>query len=203
MFMSLQIDVLEKSFAQVVPDAEAFAAKFYVNLFTDYPAAKPLFANTEMKAQEQKLLHSLMLVIENLHNPDVLDSTLRGLGSRHVQYGALPAHYPLVGNSLLKTFEQYLGADWTTETKQAWVDAYDAIATIMLEGANYKPEEVQLSSATPTVQANIEQTQGEVAASPDPATYATTESGLGNTEKGLLAIIAGGILTAIVVILLL
>jgi nitric oxide dioxygenase len=199
MFMSLQVDILEKSFAQVVPEAEAFAAQFYVNLFVDYPAAKPLFANTKMKEQEQKLLHSLMLVIENLHNPDVLDSTLRGLGARHVQYGALPEHYPLVGNSLLKTFEQYLGTDWTAETKQAWVDAYDAIATIMLEGAHYEPKEVQLSSAIPsTDQAKIEQASSEIAAPSDPAT-----TGLSTTEKSLLAVVAGGIVTAIVVILLL
>ncbi len=143
--MSLNVELLERSFAQVAPDAEAFAASFYSTLFTDYPAAQPLFAHTDMAAQQQKLLKSLVFVVENLRNPDGLAAALRGLGTRHVNYGALPDHYPLVGASLLKTFAAYLGDDWTPDVQQAWIDAYDAITTLMLEGANYSPETVQLS----------------------------------------------------------
>lgn len=99
-----------------------------------------------MAAQQKKLLNSLVLVVENLRQPDVLEGTLKGLGARHVQYGALPEHYPLVGNALLTTFAEYLEDDWTEPVKQAWVDAYGAITTIMLAGADYSPEAIQLSS---------------------------------------------------------
>lgn len=133
--MSLQVELLEQSFEQVKPKADDFVSSFYENLFTDYPAAKPLFGSTEMAAQKKKLLGSLVLVVENLRKPEALTGALKGLGSRHVQYGALPEHYPLVGNSLLKTFDQYLGEAWTPETKQAWVDAYGVITELMLEGA--------------------------------------------------------------------
>ncbi|NEO70815.1 globin family protein [Moorena sp. SIO3H5] len=147
--MSLQVELLEQSFDQIKPSATEFVASFYENLFTDYPAAQPLFDTTDMGAQKKKLLASLVLVVENLRNPDTLGAALKGLGARHVKYGALPEHYPLVGNSLLKTFEQYLGADWTPEVKQAWVDAYGAITTIMLDGADYSSEEVELDSPKP------------------------------------------------------
>ena len=90
------------------------------------------------------LLASLVFVVENLKQPEALSSALKGLGTRHVKYGALPDHYPLVGNSLLKTFEQYLGEDWTPATKGAWVDAYGLITEVMLEGADYSQESVQL-----------------------------------------------------------
>lgn len=133
--MSLQVELLEQSFEQVKPKADDFVSSFYENLFTDYPAAKPLFGSTEMAAQKKKLLGSLVLVVENLRKPEALTGALKGLGARHVQYGALPEHYPLVGNSLLKTFEQYLAEAWTPETKQAWVDAYGVITELMLEGA--------------------------------------------------------------------
>lgn len=145
----LQIELLEQSFEKVKPQATEFIASFYDNLFTDYPAAKPLFVHTNMSEQGNKLLMSLVLVVENLRKPDVLSNSLKGLGARHVKYGALPAHYPLVGNTLLKTFEQYLGEDWTPETKQAWVDAYEAITEIMLDGADYSQVDVQLDSAAP------------------------------------------------------
>lgn len=143
----LQIELLEQSFKKIKPQANEFVTSFYDNLFTDYPAAKPLFAHTNMSEQGNKLLMSLVLVVENLRKPEVLSNTLKGLGARHVKYGALPEHYPLVGNTLLKTFEQYLSEDWTPETKQAWVDAYGAITEIMLDGADYSQIEVDLASA--------------------------------------------------------
>lgn len=148
----LQVMLLEQSFDQVKPQAEAFASSFYDNLFTDYPAAKPLFANTDINAQSKKLLASLVFVVENLKQPEALGAALKGLGARHVQYGALPAHYPLVGSSLLKTFEQYLGGSWTPEVKQAWVDAYGVITEVMLDGADYSDTDVALESS-PTAEA--------------------------------------------------
>jgi hemoglobin-like flavoprotein len=76
-----------------------------------------------------------------------VNSALTGLGTRHVQYGVLPEHYPMVGNTLLKTLASFLGTAWTPQTKQAWVDAYDAIAQIMLEGADYPPAVLKLQSS--------------------------------------------------------
>lgn len=145
---ALQVELLEESFEKVKPRAEEFADSFYSNLFADYPAAQPLFANTDVKAQSKKLLASLVFVVENLRSPGNLTNALKGLGARHVKYGALPEHYPLVGNTLLKTFEQYLGADWTPATKQAWVDAYGVITEVMLEGAEYSETDVQLDPAS-------------------------------------------------------
>lgn len=145
----LQVQLLEQSFEKIKPQANEFVVSFYDNLFADYPAALPLFAHTDMAKQSTMLLNSLIFVVENLRTPDVLTDALKGLGARHVQYGALPAHYPLVGSSLLKTFEQYLGPDWTPATQQAWVYAYNLITTVMLEGADYAPETVRLESADP------------------------------------------------------
>lgn len=144
--MSLNVELLETSFGKVKPHANEFSSRFYTNLFTNYPEAKPLFANTDMEKQGKKLLASLVLVIENLRKPEVLSDALKGLGARHVQYGALPEHYPLVGNALLMTFEQFLQDDWTPETKQAWVDAYGAITAIMLEGADYSADVLNLDA---------------------------------------------------------
>lgn len=149
----LKVKLLEESFGKVAPQANEFVSSFYNNLFTDYPAAKPLFEHTNMAKQQAMLLDSLVFVVENLRQPGALTGALKGLGARHVKYGALPAHYPLVGNSLLKTFGQYLGDDWTEDTKQAWVEAYGLITNVMLEGADYDAADVQLDSTTATVEA--------------------------------------------------
>ncbi|MEH2045751.1 hypothetical protein [Nostoc sp.] len=62
--MSLNVELLEQSFEKVKPRADEFAASFYDNLFQAHPEMKPLFAKTDMKNQEKKLLSSLVLVVE-------------------------------------------------------------------------------------------------------------------------------------------
>ncbi len=142
--MALNVDQLEQSFAQVRGQDSAFTAMFYGTLFTDYPEVQTLFRHTSMVAQGEKLFASLELVVENLQNPEVLSHSLKGLGTRHIQYGVLPQHYPMVGDALLKTFGQLLGSAWTADLQQSWADAYQAVAVLMLEGADYPPGAVDL-----------------------------------------------------------
>jgi nitric oxide dioxygenase len=133
--MTLNATVLENTFKLVEPRADEFAASFYQTLFADCPAAQPLFADTEMEKQRKKLIMSLVYVVGNLRYPDNLTTKLKDLGAKHVTYGTMSEHYPIVGAALLKTLESYIGSAWTTEVKQAWTDAYEAIANIMVEGA--------------------------------------------------------------------
>lgn len=133
--MSLQVDLLRSSFNKIKPQADEFVEKFYHNLFSDYPSTKPLFEQTDMSAQKKKLLDALVLVIQNLTSTSVLATALKQLGERHKRYGILPKHYPFVGNSLIKTFAEFLGPDWTPDVQTAWLDAYGAIKDLMLQGA--------------------------------------------------------------------
>ncbi len=144
--MSLNVELLEQSFECVKPQATQFASSFYNNLLTDYPQLQPLFSKTNMEAQEQKLVMSLVLVVENLRSPHYLKTVLQNLGERHVGYGAKQEHYAMVGAALLKTFESYLGTDWTPNVKQAWTDAYGAIVDMMLLGAKPAEEALKLKS---------------------------------------------------------
>jgi hemoglobin-like flavoprotein len=138
--MSLNIELLESSFSQIKNQESEFTAHFYANLFADYPEIKPLFANTHMEDQAKKLFKSLVLVVDNLRQSDVLTNTLQGLGTRHIQYGVLPSHYPIVGSTLLKTFALCLGETWTPQAEQAWSEAYAAVTQLMLAGADYPSE---------------------------------------------------------------
>lgn len=177
--MSLQVEVLEESFEAIKPNADGFVASFYENLFTVNPETRPLFDTTDMEAQKKKLLSSLVLVVENLRKPDALEGALRGLGARHIKYGALPEHYPIVGGALLATFEQYLQEKWTPNVKQAWVDAYGAISEIMLDGADYSQKEIALQS---------ESHNNEIA-SPEtpPVNYSGVNSGTSSVDPSLEA----------------
>ncbi|GAX40706.1 globin domain protein [Tolypothrix sp. NIES-4075] len=156
--MSLNIELLEQSFEKIKPRADEFAASFYEHLFTGHPELKPLFATTDMAKQQKKLLNALVLVVENLRNPEALEPVLNAMGKRHIGYGATAKYYGPVGEALLMSFEQYLQQDWTPEVKQAWVDAYRAITALMLKGAGAEsvPKEAQLESKIPPKQAEYQ-----------------------------------------------
>lgn len=146
--MTLNVELLEQSFNGVKDRDEEFSAQFYATLFADYPSVKPLFANTHLKEQGKKLFATLALVVGSLQKPEVLDTALRGLGTRHIQYGVLPQHYPMVGSTLLKTLAGVLATDWSPEMEQAWTEAYGIVAQLMLTGADNSPDILKLSDAT-------------------------------------------------------
>ena len=59
---------------------------------------------------------------------------LAALGQRHVGYGVRAEHYDTVGQALLWTLDQGLGALRTTEARDAWVATYELVATAMRGG---------------------------------------------------------------------
>jgi hemoglobin-like flavoprotein len=134
--MALNVELLESSFAQIKVNSSEVTKRFYTVMFTDYPEVQPLFTNTNMEKQRKQLFQSLIFTVNNLRKPDVLSNALRGLGTRHTRYGVLPQHYPMVGSSLLKAFEATLGTAWTPDVQQAWTEAYEVVAQLMLEGAD-------------------------------------------------------------------
>jgi nitric oxide dioxygenase len=142
--MTLNPELLQQSFELVKVDSVNFTTTFYTTLFVRHPEVEPLFAKTLMHEQGKKLFDSLVLVVDNLQKPEVLSGALKGLGQRHIKYGALPQHYPMIGSALLSTFEQHLQSAWTPEVQQAWSDAYTAVAELMLEGADYPAEAIAI-----------------------------------------------------------
>ena len=138
--MSLNVELLESSFLQIKAQETECMTHFYTLLFADYPEVKPLFAKTHMEKQAKQLFKSLVLVVDNLRHPDVLAKALQGLGTRHIHYGVLPAHYPMVGSTLLKAFSLCLGSAWTPAIEKAWSEAYTVVTALMLSGTDYTAE---------------------------------------------------------------
>jgi hemoglobin-like flavoprotein len=55
--MTLNVELLETSFAQVKSTSLEFTERFYTTLFADYPEVQPLFANTHMEKQGKQLFN--------------------------------------------------------------------------------------------------------------------------------------------------
>jgi len=129
---SEKIRLLKSSFAQVEGIADTASGLFYGRLFEVAPGVKPLFKN-DMQAQGRMLLSAIGLVVRGLENPSAIAPAVKAMGERHVRYGALPEHYPVVGECLLWTLEQGLGEAFTPELKQAWAEAYGVLSGLMID----------------------------------------------------------------------
>src|SRR5262249_23360882 len=96
------------------------------------PAVKPLF-HGDMTEQRRKLMVSLAVVVRGLSDlPSILPAA-SALAKRHVNYGAKPEHYPVVGEALLWTFARALGPRWTAAVASAWTAAYTTLSEFMIE----------------------------------------------------------------------
>jgi methyl-accepting chemotaxis protein len=137
--MTLDLNTLETSFDLIAPRGEELVDVFYARLFEAAPAVEPLFAHTDLPKQKAMLLATLVLLRKSLRNLEAITPKLRQLGARHVSYGALPEHYPVVAEVMLDSMAEIAGEAWTPEIAAAWAAALGLVATAMLEGA----EEVQ------------------------------------------------------------
>jgi len=129
-----QIKLVQDSFAKVRPIAGQAADLFYGRLFAIAPQVRSLFPD-DMAEQKQKLMAMLGLAVANLNHPGTVVPALQDLGRKHVAYGTQAAHYAPVGEALLWTLEQGLGADFTPEVRAAWVETYTLVAGVMKEAA--------------------------------------------------------------------
>lgn len=129
-----QKELVQQSFAKVVPISEKAAAMFYQRLFTLDPSLRPLFKG-DMKEQGRKLMQMIGVAVTGLDNVQQIVPAVKDLGRRHASYGVQPKHYDTVAAALLWTLEQGLGAEYTPETREAWTAVYTLLAGTMKEAA--------------------------------------------------------------------
>jgi hemoglobin-like flavoprotein len=130
----IEIELVKSSWLKVFPIAEKVAELFYGRLFEIAPEVKPLF-KSDMKEQGRKLMQMLNTAVGSLDNLGVILPAVKDLGARHADYGVTDEHYDAVGEALLWTLEQGLGAEFTEEVEAAWKETYFTLADVMKAAA--------------------------------------------------------------------
>lgn len=133
-----QIGLVQSSFAKVALISDQAAAIFYSRLFELAPEVRALFKG-DMVEQGRKLMTMLGSVTRQLNQLDTLVPVAERLAERHVGYGAVPAHYAVVGAALIDTLDKGLGADFTPDVRIAWETAYGTLSGVMIAAAEKQP----------------------------------------------------------------
>jgi hemoglobin-like flavoprotein len=100
------------------------------------PMSEELFASERFKEHARGVVITIGKAVSML-GPDLdpLVVILNELGRVHGKYGALPAHYAIVGRALIETLAEVLGDKFTNELKTSWARVYDIVSAAMIEGA--------------------------------------------------------------------
>jgi hemoglobin-like flavoprotein len=129
-----QIALVQRTFEIVQPVLEPAAAMFYDRLFELDPSLRHLFRNSR-EDQARKLAQALTIVVSGIGRLDQIRGAVEALGRRHAGYGVRDEHYQTVGEALLWTLEQGLGAAFTADVRGAWAAAYGWLAFTMRRAA--------------------------------------------------------------------
>lgn len=133
-----QIALVRGTWAAVMPQHVAVAELFYARLFELDPTLRAMFKR-DMAQQGTMLLATLNGVVASLDRLEAMLPSAQRLAVRHVDWGVQPAHYDTVGQALLDTLEQGLGAGFTAPVRSAWGLAYAALAGAMKAAAYSAP----------------------------------------------------------------
>jgi len=131
---SHQVSLIQNSFKQVVPIADAAAKIFYDKLFEYDPKLQRMFKNS-MGEQGKKLMQTLGVAIGALKTLDKVVPIIQGLAVKHLDYGVKVDDYTPVGNALIYTLGQGLGSGFTLEIKQAWTALLKLVFDVMRSAA--------------------------------------------------------------------
>ena len=129
-----KIALVQNTWSKLVPISEKAADIFYTRLFEIEPSARPLFKGN-MNEKGRRLMDMINTAVENLNNLEAIVPTVQDLGRRHAVYGVQDQHYSSAGSPLLWTLCQALGAEFTTEVKEAWAEVYQILAGVMQAAA--------------------------------------------------------------------
>lgn len=126
-----QIRLVQQSWATVAPFAKQAGHIFYTKLFEAAPEVRHLF-KPDISPQATKLVTILGYVVSKLNHMEELLPAVQQLGARHNNYGTEPMHYEVVGQCLIATLKEGLGAAWTAEVQDAWITAYNTLKNVMI-----------------------------------------------------------------------
>lgn len=133
-----KIELVQSTWDQVKPNADAVAEMFYSRLFELDPELKPLFKG-DMKEQGRKLTATLNLAVMSLTKLETILPAVQELGRKHIGYGVKDSMYETVGAALLDTLEKGLGEGFTEDVKGAWTETYTTLATVMIDAGKTPP----------------------------------------------------------------
>ena len=142
---SSSINIIKNSAQLITSNDIEITTKMYKILFEKYPNVRSLFRDAP-EDQYMRLAEILSAYAVNIEKIERLKPALMVIAKKHVLVGIQIAHYPMIGMVLMMAIEDVLKEQATVEFMDAWREAYQMIASILIEMEKelYKNEEIKV-----------------------------------------------------------
>ena len=138
MLTKTQTRLVQESWRSVMEQYDEAARSFYQNLFELRPEYQLLFKG-DVAEQGHKLVRMMEMAVTGLRKFDMVTPALETLARRHLNYQVTEEMYGPMGEALLATLRQLLGARFTPEVEDAWREMYRTLAQLMTSAAYQSP----------------------------------------------------------------
>lgn len=159
------IQLVQQTFARVaLLGAENVGWVVFMNIFKLAPEARGLFKfddhedvakSAKMKTHAGKVVRTVATAVSLLRDLDTLVPVLQQLGTQHVLYGVIPAHYDVVGEALILSLQSALGKKMTPAVTNAYLKVYTIVKTTMC-GDHYPTSPPEEQHPAPEAEAEAE-----------------------------------------------
>lgn len=128
------IDTVKSTAPVLNEHGEALTRHFYQRMFKENPEVAPFFnpANQAGGTQQRALAAAICAYAANIDNLEALGSAVELIANKHASLMIKPEHYPIVGEHLLASIREVLGAAATDDIIAAWAEAYGFLADILI-----------------------------------------------------------------------
>ncbi len=130
-----QTIAIVKSTAPILEQhGELLTRHFYKRMFEKNPEVAPFFnrTNQEQGTQQKALAAAICAYAANIDNLEVLGGAVELIAQKHASLQIHAEQYPIVGENLLASIREVLGAGATDAVINAWAEAYGFLANILI-----------------------------------------------------------------------
>lgn len=113
---------------------EQITGQFYATMLADYPELRAYFnqAHQASGTQARALSNAVIAYAMHIDRLEALKDALPVIVQKHAALDIRPEHYPIVGTCLLRAIKQVLGEAATETILDAWAQAYQQLADILI-----------------------------------------------------------------------
>ena len=128
------IATVKATIPALVANGEELTRHFYRRMFAGNPEVRAYFnpAHQHSGGQQRALAAAICAYAQNIENPAALAGAVELIAQKHASLGVRPEHYPIVGEHLLASIREVLGAAATDEVIASWAAAYQVLAGIFI-----------------------------------------------------------------------
>ncbi len=126
--------MINESLVRLAPTADRAVELFHSRLYELDPTLRYMFRG-DFKQQGRQFIETIQWLVNSLDRLEEVKPMIRELGRRHADFGVRDEHYPIICAALIWTLDGGLGASFTLETRQAWIELYCEIAGTMQDAA--------------------------------------------------------------------